>query len=463
MKNILIILAMIASSLLAEEKLPNVLYINADDLGYTDIGAYGSTFYQTPNIDKLVSSGIRFTDGYAAASNCSPSRVSMMTGQWTPRHKVFTVNVSTRGNTKDRKLIPTKNEWYAPDDALLLSQVLLDAGYKTAHFGKWHINHDPLKSGIEENYGGYESGGPSKGGYHSPYDYPGVVAEEEGEYLTTRLGKEGAAYIKKSVNSDKPFFMHFTPYSVHTPIEPRADLLKHYKKKKKTERHNNPSYAAMVHALDEAVGMLITALEENNLLENTLIIFTSDNGGIEKFTDNYPLRAEKGSYYEGGIRIPFAISWKGKIKASEDSTPITHLDLFPTICSITKATVPEDKILDGSDLSSLLLNNEPLADRNLYWHFPIYLQRYTQHSELGDPKFRTRPGSVIRKGDWKLHEYFEDGKLELYNLKKDLSETKNLAKSNPQKAKELHDLLKAWRKETNAPVPTERNPEYRKR
>lgn len=253
---------LLASSLLGLAERPHILYINTDDLGYADVGCYGGTYYETPNIDSLAADGVRFTDGYATATNCAPSRVCAMTGQWSPRHGVYTVGSSERGKSKDRKLIPTENGWYAPDDALLLPQVLKDAGYRTAHFGKWHVNKDPLQSGFEKNFGEFHGGSHTHGGYHAPFNYPGLKSKSDDEYLTDRLAEEGVKFIKEHAQGDAPFFLNFTTYTVHSPIQPREDLLKHYKGKKGNKHHNKPQYAATVHALDEAVGRLLKALDE---------------------------------------------------------------------------------------------------------------------------------------------------------------------------------------------------------
>jgi len=469
----------------SQTELPNIVYINADDLGYMDINCYAKehlteTYYETPNLDKLAASGIRFTNGYAASANCAPSRCCFMTGQWPQRHGVYTVGSSERGNAKDRKLIPTKNGWFLSEKDTFVSEVLKEAGYTTAHFGKWHLTKDdPTHHGFDYNYGGNKSGSPTKGGYHSPYHYPNVVCDKKGQYLTDRLAQEAVNFIKQHKKKGKqapaadkgrqapslrPFFIHFTPYSVHTPIQAKAALQKKYQKKSKTKHHKNPSYAAMVQSLDEAVGRIIDTLEKENLLHNTLIVFTSDNGGVDSITDNFPLRAGKGSYYEGGIREPFLFSWKGQISPNQiNHTPITHLDLFPTFLATSKNNIPNS--LDGRNLLPLLRDNaanKRHEKRTLYWHFPIYLQAYKKNDkETRDPLFRTRPGSTIRQGDWKLHHFFEDNALELYNLKDDLSEQNNLAATNPEKAKELFTLLDKWRKETNAPIPTKPNPKYK--
>ncbi|MGJ8723600.1 MAG: sulfatase [Roseibacillus sp.] len=443
------------------EERPNIVYINADDLGWSDLGVQGSTYYETPNLDQLAASGIRFTNGYAAAANCAPSRACAMSGQWPQRHGIYTVGSSERGKSKDRKLIPTPNNETLADEVITLPEVLQDAGYFTAHVGKWHLTEDPLTQGFDVNIAGFHGGSPSKGGYHSPYHYPNIKNNDEGEYLTDRLAQEATKIITEK--KDNPFFLSFTTYTVHTPIQGRKDLVEKFNAKESNKHHNNAKYAAMICSLDMAVGRIISTLEKHNLLEKTLIIFTSDNGGHSAVTSNAPLRAGKGSYYEGGIREPFFFSWQGRIEPGQiNDTPIANLDLFPTIIAAAKAKVPPKKILDGQSLLPLLTEGKPLPERTLYWHFPVYLQAYKKNDlETRDPIFRTRPGSVIRSGNWKLHHYFENDDIELYNLKDDPSEQVNLAPANQEQAKALLLELSEWRTETKAPIPSTLNPEYK--
>jgi len=441
---------------------PNIVYINADDLGWADLSCQGSTYYKTPNIDKLAAQGMRFTNAYAPAANCAPSRACCMTGQYTPRHGIYTVASSTRGSAKSRKLIPTKNTTVLADRHLTMAEALKRDGYVTAHVGKWHLGPDPKTQGFDVNIAGCHWGSPSGGGYHSPYKFPNCEQKDEGEYLTDRLGMEAATFIEK--NKDKPFFLHFATHSVHTPIQGKATLVAKYKDAPATKAHKNPVYAAMVHSLDENVGRIMDTLEALNLAKNTLVLFTSDNGGVWGISKQWPLRAGKGAYYEGGIREPLFVRWPGKIKAgSQCDVPVSVIDFFPTFLEAAKLAKPKESVLDGVSLVPLLTQSGTIEDRALFWHFPIYLQAYVRKGpvETRDPAFRTRPGSVIRRGHWKLHEYFEDGALELYNLKDDVGEKRNLAGTEPDKVAELLKQLKAWRKATGAPVPTALNPKYR--
>jgi len=442
----------------APQRKPNIVYINVDDLGWTDLACQGSTFYETPNIDKLASQGITFTNAYAPAANCAPSRACCLTGQYTPRHGVYTVKNSDRGEATDRKLIPTENTLHIKDDNLTIAHALKTAGYKTCTIGKWHVSTDPLKNGFDVNIAGGSWGSPSKGGYHSPYHYPNCDNKGKGEYLTDRLTEAAISFIKE--NKEIPFFLYLPYYTVHSPLQAKLDKKAAFEKKKTSKAHDNPTYGAMIESLDEGVGRLMSTLEELGIAQDTLLLFTSDNGGVWRTSKQWPLRTGKGSYYEGGIREPMFVRWPGRIKpGSTCNVPVSGIDFFPTFIEAAGTKKPEGKVLDGISIMPLLTQTDTIKERPLFWHFPIYLQGGS--TEDRDPKFRTRPGSVVRYGDWKLHEYFEDGDLELYNLKDDIGEKDNLADKAPDKVKELLALLKNWRKETGAPVPSELNPKYK--
>ncbi|WP_236252942.1 sulfatase [Echinicola sp. 20G] len=434
---------------------PNIIIINVDDLGWKDVGFMGSEYYETPNIDYLSGLGMVFTNGYAAASNCAPSRACLMTGQWTPRHGIYTVSPSTRGKSENRKLIPTENTHTLSNDHTILPEVLHDNGYVNCHAGKWHLSDNPLEYGFDINIGGGHNGMPKS--YEPPYQNVNI---EKGNntYLTDLIMEKTLSFID-SVR--KPFFLNYSPYAVHVPIMPVNSLLPKYEKKAPWNGQGNPEYASMVDNLDRNIGLLIDKLKEKQIFDNTLIVFTSDNGGLYGLTKQKPLRAGKGSYYEGGIRGPFFFVFKDKIKANTKSdAPITNLDIFPTV--LEYAGINNSNLsLDGDNLSLVLEGKAELLERPLFWHFPIYLEAYNRSdNENRDPLFRTRPGSVIRKGNWKLHYYFEDHGIELYNLSEDIGERNNLAKANPKKAEELLMDLKDWWKDTNAPLPNKLNPEY---
>ena len=436
---------------------PNVIYINVDDLGWMDTVTYGSKFYETPNIDQLAKSGIKFSRGYSAAANCAPSRACLISGQNTPRHGIYTVGNSDRGNTKTRKIIPIENKEILADSVVTMAEMFKMEGYVTGTFGKWHLGKDPKTQGFDVNRGGANQGSPGGGGYFSPYNLPSLENGPVGENLTDRLTQESIKFITE--NKDKPFFVYLPFYAVHTRLETTAELEKKYSKKGGDKLQNNAVYAGMIETVDKNVGILIAALKELHL-ENTLIVFTSDNGGIRDISSQQPLRAGKGSYYEGGIRVPFIVSWKGEIVPNTISnTPISNLDFYPTFMDILGCKLP-GKLLDGQSILPIL-KGEKAKERDLFFHFPIYLQAYNQKTDDGrDPLFRTRPGSVIIEGNWKLHQYFEDNALELYNLETDLGERHNLAKANPKKANALLQKLNNWREEIKAPVPTKLNTEY---
>ncbi|WP_072992783.1 sulfatase [Pseudozobellia thermophila] len=440
------------------DKKPNIVLINIDDLGYKDLGFMGSTYYETPHLDALAKEGMVFLRAYAGASNCAPSRACLLSGLNTPRHGVYTVSPSDRGNAKTRKLIPIKNTPHLNDTLYTLPQMLKSAGYVTGSFGKWHVGHDPKPQGIDVNVGGSSKGNPGRNGYFSPYNIDNITDGKRGEYLTDRLTQEALSFIE--THKDTTFFLYMPYYTVHTPIMGKKELVERFRGKKGEKGQNRPDYAAMVYAMDQNVGRLMHALRQYGLEENTLVIFTSDNGGIRAISGQDPLRAGKGSYYEGGIRVPLVIKWPKKIEPqSVCSVPVSNLDFYPTLQHIAQPRKKAD-FLDGVDLAPLFTTGS-IADRELYFHFPIYLQQYDGIKDQGrDPLFRTRPGSVIISGHWKLHEYFEDGALELYDLSEDIGETSNLAQENPEKTKELYEKLKKWRARTQAPVPTEPNSAY---
>jgi arylsulfatase A-like enzyme len=437
---------------------PNIICILVDDMGWKDVGFMGSGFYETPNIDKLSRQGTVFTNAYASSSNCAPSRASLMSGQWSPRHGIYTVESSERGQAKTRKLIPTVNTTVLPESQYTLAEALQDAGYTTCTAGKWHLSEDPLKYGFDVNIGGCESGNP--GSYYPPYTRVPLDAPSEDYYLTNLIMDKTLEFLQ-SVDKE-PFFLYYAPYAVHTPIQPVKELLPGYAGKPASEGQSNADYATMIENLDIQIGRLTDYLEKTGKLENTFILFTSDNGGHYGVTRQLPLRSGKGSYYEGGIRVPMFALWPGKTReATVLDVPVSHLDLYPTLMEVAGVAAPPDKILDGRSLLPLLKGENLWEERPLFWHFPVYLEAYMKEGDpTQDPLFRTRPGSAVRIGDFKLIQYFENNDLELYNLKEDISEQVNLAESQPGKLKELLQVLENWRMEVQAPVPSELNPEF---
>lgn len=452
----IVVLFNYSCAFLAEQaERPNVILINVDDMGWKDVGFMGSTYYETPNIDTLSNLGMVFSNAYAASANCAPSRACLMTGQWTTRHGIYTVNSSERGASKHRKLIPTKNTRTLSPKFDIIPKVLKAEGYRTCHSGKWHLSKNPLEYGFDVNIGGGHNGHPRS--YYPPYKNVDLEGNE-GEYLTDLVMRKSLEFMDTVQGT---FFLNYAPYAVHTPIHPVEDLLSKYEEKEGSNGQANARYATMIENLDRNIGLLVKKLKEKNVFENTLIIFTSDNGGLYGITKQKPLRAGKGSYYEGGIREPFFVVLPKKIKDNGSSqVPVSHMDIFPTILHYTGIEV-KDLTLDGKDISSILEEQETELDRPLFWHFPVYLGAYQLHdNENRDSLFRTRPGSAVRYGDWKLHYYFEDHGIELYNLKEDIGEQINLADFKPEKKKELLNYLESWWEQTNAPIPRTLNPEY---
>ncbi|HIF40865.1 MAG TPA: DUF229 domain-containing protein [Planctomycetes bacterium] len=436
---------------LPEGRPPNIVLLLADDLGYGDLACYGSPVHRTPHLDALAAGGMVFTNAYANAPNCAPTRAALMSGLYAPRTGIYTVSGSARGKAKNRKLIPTPNRTDLDESFVTLAETLSGAGYATAHMGKWHLGADPCSQGFDVNVGGNKAGSPRS--YHSPYSNPKLEDGPEGEYLTDRMGREASGFIEE--HADEPFFLQLAFFSVHTPIQGRADLVESYVETLSDSK--DAKYAAMVTALDEAVGQVLATLAEQDLLENTLVLFFSDNGGRSPFGDNGGLRGSKGMLYEGGIREPLIAHWPGKISAgSRCLDAVIGLDLYPTLMELAGVPRGSDQMLDGVSIMPCL-RGEALDEREgLFWHFPAYLQGYLP----SHGPFRTTPVGAIRRGPWKLMEFFEDGRLELYNLVADSAESVNLAAEQPEVVADLHGRMRAWRERVKAPVPTELNPEY---
>ncbi len=454
---------------------PNVLFIYLDDFGWKDTGYMGSDFFETPNLDRLAAEGMIFTDAYSCAANCAPARACLLSGQYTPRHQIFNVGTGPRGNAKFRRLLHVPGVNTLDPKIRTWAQCVQEAGYVTASMGKWHLSRNPVPYGFDINIGGTHSGSPPKG-YYPPHVYsgsavPGLEQAPEHEYLTDRLSDEAITFIRD--NKAKPWFLYLTHFAVHTPLNAKQELVPKFKAKQPGELHDSIAMATMIQSVDDGVGKIVRTLDEMRLTANTIVIFYSDNGGYGGATDMAPLRASKGSYYEGGIRVPFFVKWPGAIEPGTTSAePITGVDLYPTLCEMTGAKLPPNQPLDGVSIVPLLkapqspgpLPNDSarsLGGRALFWHFPAYLQANARDGrEARDPLFRTRPCSIIRLGDWKLHHYFEDNGLELYNLKEDIGETNDLSASMPEKAKELLIRLDAWRERIGAPIPADANPQF---
>ncbi len=440
---------------------PNILFIYLDDFGWRDTGYMGSDFYETPHLDRLAQGGMVFSDAYSCAANCAPARACLLSGQYTPRHEIFNVGINPRGNAKHRRLEHIAGTKTLPVDIKTWAQQLQAAGYRTATMGKWHLSKDPLPYGFDVNIGGSQSGGPPKGYYPPHGNVPGLQDAPADEYVTDRLSTEAIKFIETS--KDQPWCLYLTHFAVHTPIQAKRELVQKYEAKQAGKLHDNVKMATMIQAVDDGVGRITKKLADLNLTSKTVILFYSDNGGYGPATDMAPLKGYKGTYYEGGIRVPFFVNWPGVVKPGQTNPePITGVDLYPTICQIAAAPLPANQPLDGISLVPLFQGKSgPSETRSLFWHFPCYLQSYAQvHDEQRDALFRTRPCSVIRHGQWKLHQYFEDNALELYDLNNDIGETNNLAESMPKKTQELLNRLKQWQKDTGAPIPSQANPEF---
>lgn len=455
----LLISAVLTCSVWAKSDQPNILFIFLDDFGWRDTSYMGSDFFETPHIDKLVAEGMTFSQAYSASSNCAPARASLLSGQYTPRHKVYNVHTYPRGKDEHRRLehIPGVADL---DPAIRTwAQVAQKAGYTTGTIGKWHLSPDPIPYGFDVNIGGSHSGSPPKGYYPPHPGAPGLEDAPEGEYLTDRLSDEAVKFIEQ--NTEKPWLLYLTHFSVHTPIQAKRELVAQYEAKTPGKLHNNVGMATMIKSTDDGIGRIMAKLEELNLSDDTAIIFFSDNGGYGPATDMYPLYGYKGTYYEGGIRVPLAVRWPGHIAPGQSSEALAiGVDIYPTLCEIMGAPLP-DQILDGESLIPVLTGSEPDPERAIFWHFPAYLQSYSQTAaEQRDVLFRSRPVSVVRKGDWKLHHFYEDDAYELYNLREDIGETHDLALLQPEKTAELSKVLNKWLKQTKADIPRAANPKF---
>jgi arylsulfatase A-like enzyme len=442
---------------------PNIIFILMDDLGWNNVGFMGSTYYETPNIDSLARNGIIFTSAYSNGPNCAPSRACFLTGQYSPRHGIYTVANSERGKSKLRKIIPVTNKTILYSNAVTIAEMLKPAGYICASIGKWHMGDDPeygpLAQGFDVNIAGNHNGSPPNG-YFAPYKLPYLEQAPQDEYLTDRLTGEAIQFIES--HKEKPFFLYLSHYAVHTPLQAPEDLIEKYKKKPDHSGKINPVHAAMLECVDTGIGKIIRELKELQLDDNTVIFFFSDNGGVTWITSMAPLRGGKGMLYEGGIRVPMFVYWPGKIRpGTRCDVPVAGIDFLPTFLELAGIPITDFRSFDGISILPLLQGQQELNREALFWHFPAYLEARNNLPEgARDPYFRTRPAAVIRMGNWKLIEYFEEGDLELYNLKDDLSEKYNMAQQYPDITKNLLNVMQQWRKLTGAPVPSEKNPDY---
>ena len=453
-------------SLQAAERKPNIIFILADDLGWKDVGFMGTKFFETPNLDRFASEGMVFTSAYSGGPNCAPTRACLMSGTYTPRHHIYTPGGKSKGNTtymrllvpangrKDKKLarkadgqFPISNQ--LKPDFVCIPEILGAAGYQTARLGKWHLGNDTQGFHLSSSNG---KGGPG-GSFYGNVN----VAEQ----LTDRALK----FIED--NKAGPFFLYLAHWDVHTPHRARKEITERYKDKleklPKQQRENfNPVYAGMIDAVDKSVGRVVAKVDELGLAQDTLIVFSSDNGGLPNVSQLEPLRGQKGSLFEAGVRVPTAMRWPGSIeKGSSCQTPITSVDFLPTFAGLAGGELPTTQPIDGTDISPLLRGGQ-LPERNIFWHYPLYLQGRGLIIDVPGGKtysWRGFPSTSMVRGDWKLIEFHEDNTVGLYNLKDDPGEQRNMASMETERLAKMRKAMDEWQAATGAPIPAEKNPE----
>ena len=430
----------------AADRNPNIVFILADDLGWAELGCYGNTFNETPNLDRLAKQGMRFTDAYTAAPVCSPYRAALTTGQYPAR-----TGITDYLRPNDKKHLST--------EYITISEALKNAGYATGIIGKWHLtgyaNHGakefpPAMHGFDETIVS-ENRGIGGGSYFHPYHFNREVQKRlpGKEYLVDRCNLEAIEFIERHKNES--FFLYLSHYAVHTRLTGKPELVAEFEKKPgagkgfKAQR-NNPHLAAQLKSIDEGIGMIRTKLDELGLSSDTILVFTGDNGGEDRVTSNAPLRAGKSTLYEGGIRVPLIMSYPILVPAGTIcKTPTSNIDFYPTLCQLAGTRPDSKQHFDGVSLTDVLQNPKiPLQRDILYWHYPLEKPHFLGGHSSG----------AVRKGDWKLIEYFDTGQKELYNLADDIGEENNLVNTNHEKVAELHGLLKAWRKDVGAKIPS---------
>jgi arylsulfatase A-like enzyme len=424
----------------------NFIFILIDDMGWTDVACFGSAFYETPNVDKLAAQGVRFTNAYSACTVCSPTRASIMTGKYPARlHVTDWIEGHKRPFAKLK--VP---DWtmYLPLEEVTLAEALKPAGYVSASIGKWHLGKEPFypeKQGFVLNFGGTDKGQPPS--YFYPYKIPNVLTGREKEYLTDRLAEEAEKFIES--NQGNPFFLYLSHFAVHTPLQARQEVTEKYKAKVKPDQaQKNAVYAAMVESVDDSVARVMKKLDELKIADRTVIFFMSDNGGLIGSTSNLPLRAGKGSAYEGGVRVPMIVKWPGVAKPGTTSDePVISNDFYPTMLEMAGVAPSAKQIVDGTSLVSVLKQGGKLDRSEIYWHYPHY-----------HPGGAT-PYGAVRQRDYKLIEFYEDNRVELYNLKNDISEKEDLTAKMPEKIAQLRTLLADWRRSVGAQMPIP-NPDY---
>ena len=460
----LIFVLLLSISSLAQNR-PNIVLIMADDLGGRDLPVYGNQFNETPNIDKLASQGVMFSNAYAAPV-CSPTRASIQSGQYPARVGIFDF-IPGHWRPYEEVTVPVHQVQYLPKDITTIGDAMQAAGYKTAYFGKWHLGNKPE---LLPNARGYDKAHMyAGGGFYQPKFLPEYKAPEN-KRLSDVLTDMGVDFIKE--NKNDPFFLFISHYDVHVQLDADRDIINKYLAKEKDPDYAcNAVYAAMIEHVDNSVGDLMEAVEKLGLADNTVFIFFSDNGGVDNrfdnipllggesknvypeghplqyiATSNAPLRAGKGTLYEGGVRVPLIVRWPGKVKPdSESEAIVSSVDFYPTFVELAKGKKPKKQVLDGISMLPALTENKFDPEREVFNHYPVY------HHE--------QPMSAVRKGDWKIVENLVSGEFDLYNLIYDVNEMTDLKFSYPEKLKEMKAVLKKWQKDTKAAMPVP-NPDF---
>ena len=442
---------------------PNIVFVLADDLGWRDVGFSGAEFFETPHIDRLAQDGVIFHRAYTCGPNCAPTRACLISGMYTPRHHIYTPGRLSKGKLEYMKLlVPARRQQrrvdFPPSRAALdpsvvsFAEVLKQAGYRTGHFGKWHVGPDAQGFDV---FGSDGTPGKRRTHYRSR-----VVAD--------KLTAAGEQFIAE--NKDAPFFLYLSHWDVHTPIRAKAEVVAKYQAKLDRLKRDgtasgtggqdwNPTYAAMIEAVDKSVGRLRAKLEEVGLTKSTLFVFSSDNGGLPRVTDNRPLRGGKGSLFEGGIRVPTCMTWPGKVRpGTENDVPVTSVDFLPTFCELAGVELPTSQPVDGRSIVPLLEGKDALRDRPIFWFFPLYLVGGRGNQVL--PVFGTDrmywrgvPAAAVVQDNFKLIRYFEDDSIKLFDVRNDVGEANDLSQARPEKAKAMLATLNGWLTETKAPVP----------
>jgi len=446
--------ALAGSPLAAAAKRPNIILLLLDDLGWRDFGCYGNPFHETPNLDRLAAEGMRFTSAYAACPVCSPTRASILTGQY-PARLHLTDWIPGRTQWPTARLLTPEFEQQLPLKEVTIAEALKPLGYRTASIGKWHLGKNgfwPENQGFDWNVAGTERGSPQS--YFGPFDLPNLQGGTREDYLTEKLTESAEKFIKESAGKS-PFFLYLPEFTVHIPLQARQAAVEKYRRKNGGKDFPTPVYAAMVESFDIALGRIRQTLDRLGIAGETVLVVTSDNGGLRyegrskaPVTDNSPLRAGKGHLYEGGIRVPLIVLWPGVTQAGTVSdTPVASIDFLPTFLEAAGGRPPGPDRIDGVSLVPLLRGAGAPKRSALYWHYPHY-------SNQGGV-----PAGAVRAGDWKLIEFYENGRLELYNLQSDIAERHNLIEEEPRRAEHLHSMLKRWRARVGAAMPVP-NPAY---